>query len=74
MSVTEGGRGIPFSNGKGKGKEVVTRMTLGQDLGDAVEAGGKGDKWGKAPIGTISKKEMKAVCSIRHLLLPNTTN
>lgn len=48
---------------KGKGK--AGPITLGQDLAGVVEAeagtGGKGDKWGKAPVPTLSKKERKGV-------------
>lgn len=52
-----------------KGKARAGALTLGQDLSGIVEeeAGAKGDRWGRAPVPSLSKKERKAVSSLRSL-------
>ena len=45
--------------GKGKGK--ATAVTLGQDIGGEVESVPGQDRWGRAPLPSLSKKERKAV-------------
>lgn len=51
---------------KGKGRE--TGITLAQDLAGVIESVGKEDKWGRAPMQSLSKKERKAVRHLRPLI------
>lgn len=55
-SLVEGALG-----GKGKGKATATQVTLAQDIGGDIEGVSGQDRWGRAPLPSLSKKERKAV-------------